>query len=245
MGSRSPLYTRLQDHLRALVADGRLSPHERVPSERELSERFGVSRMTARHALSQLVAEGVLYRRRGAGTFVAEPKIRQGLLTLTGFTEDMLARGLRPGARVLDLGVHAAPPEVAAALEIAAGEPVVRIERLRLADDQPMALERSHLPAGRFPGLERHSLHDRSLYRVLAEEYGLVLRSARQTLEPAAAGRREADALQIKRGALLLLLERTTYDDAGRPIEFVRSLYRGDRYKFEVELVRRALAAAR
>lgn len=233
------LYKRLMDFLLEEIDAGALQPGHRIPSERELSERFHMSRMTVRHALNELVNEGVLYRHQGKGTFVGRPKIRQKLRGLSSFTEDMLSRGLRPGSRVLSVEVVPAPYRVRQGLGLAEQSHVVRLERLRLADGEPMALEVTHLPYPRFAGIVGESLENISLYSILEDRFGLSFGTAQQAIEPALADSTLARTLWVKEGSLLLLLERITFSQQGEPVEFVSSHYRADRYRFEVELDRR------
>lgn len=233
------LYKRLMDYLLEEIDAGRVEPGQQIPSERELSDRFRMSRMTVRHALNELVNQGILYRQQGKGTFVGRPKIRQKLRGLSSFTEDMLSRGMRPGARVLSAEVVAAPYKVRHALGLPEQAHVVRLERLRLADGEPMALEVTHLPYPRFADLVRDSLENTSLYRMLQDRFGVTFGTALQTIEPALADAALARTLWIKEGSLLLLLERATFSQQGEPVEFVSSHYRADRYRFEVELDRR------
>ena len=234
-----PLYYQLKELLKERIESGALRPHERLPSERELEEQFGISRMTARHALSELELEGYAYREQGRGTFVAEPKLRQGLLRLTSFTEDMEARGLRPGARVLEVRLLSQAPELLSRFKAEPGEEFVKIERVRLADGEPMALEISFLRRRFCPGIEGLDLTDRSLYETLRERFGLELGWAEQTIEAKLADEYEAEVLGVQVGTPMLLMERTTYlTDGSTPIEYVRSSYRGDRYKLYVELRR-------
>lgn len=237
--AQPPLYSRLKQALKAAIAAGEYRTHQPIPSERELSVTYGMSRMTVRHALNDLVGEGALYRVRGRGTFVAEPKIYQALGRVTSFTEDMRARGMVPGARQLKSEVVPAPVECQQALGLTATAPVLRVRRLRTADGEPMAVETVHLPLERFPGLADVDLAAHSLYRLLEERYGVRLARAQQTIEPAAANARDARHLGVPEGSLLLALERVTFDQEGCGVEYVRSLYRGDRYKFVVELVGR------
>ncbi|MFZ5816783.1 MAG: GntR family transcriptional regulator [Bacillota bacterium] len=232
------LYKRLMDYLLEEIDAGRLQSGQQIPSERELSERFRMSRMTVRHGLNELVNQGVLYRQQGKGTFVGRPKIRQKLRGLSSFTEDMLSRGLRPGGRVLTVEVVAAPYRVRQALRLAESSHVVRIERLRLADGDPMALEVTHLPYPRFASLVGENLENASLYGLLVDKFGVVFGTALQAIEPALADAALARTLWVKEGSLLLLLERTTFSQQGEPVEFVSSYYRADRYRFEVELER-------
>lgn len=232
-----PLYLQLKKLLEAQVASGDLPPHGRVPSERELSEQYDISRMTARQALTELIQEGRLYTSRGKGTFVAEPKIRQSVQSLTSFTEDMRARGFTPTTRLVRLEQTTASDMIAARLRIPEGAPVVCIERLRLADDEPMALETACLF---FDGVERllHINHDGSLYAVLREQFELIPCEAVQEFDAVMALPRERSLLQLSEGSPVLRIQRTTFDATQRPFEFVQSIYRGDRYRFVARLVR-------
>lgn len=232
------LYQQVKETLLAEIDAGRLQASDRVPSERELSDQYGMSRMTVRHALTQLVSEGVLYRQQGKGTFVARPKIRQKLIGLTSFTEDMASRGMLPGARVLTVQLVTAPYMARHALGLPENAKVIRVERLRLADGEPMALEVVHLPE-RFSAVMHQSLEDASLYTLLEQQFGVRVLSATQSIEPALADAALARVLKVREAALLLLLERITFDERGEPVEFVSSHYRADRYRFIVELQRR------
>ncbi|MGQ9734981.1 MAG: GntR family transcriptional regulator, partial [Candidatus Bipolaricaulia bacterium] len=224
-----PLYYQLKELLKAKIESGELRPHERIPSEAELVQLFHVSRMTVRQALVELENEGFIRRKQGQGTFVAEPKLRQGLLRLTSFTEDMEARGLRPGARVLEVRLCQAP-ELLPQLKAEPGEQFVKIERVRLANGEPMALETSFLRRRFCAGIEELDLTDRSLYATLRERFGLELGWAEQTVEAKLADEYEAEVLGVQAGTPMLLMERTTYlADGSTPIEYVRSSYRGDR----------------
>lgn len=232
-----PLYYQLKEILKAKIEGGKLKPHERLPSETELVQLFQVSRMTVRQALVELENEGFIRRRQGQGTFVAEPKLRQGLLRLTSFTEDMEARGLRPGARVLAVEVLSGEEELVRRLKAAPDEQFVRLERVRLADAEPMALEISFLRRKFCPGIEEIDFTDRSLYETLRSRYGIYLGWAEQTLEVKLADDYEADVLKVKKGLPMWRMERLTYlEDRATAVEYVCSTYRGDRYKLYTEL---------
>lgn len=234
----TPVYVQLREMLRVQIESGDLNPGTRVPSEREMSRTWSISRMTARAAISQLVDLGHLRRVPGKGTFVQRPKMLQGLQALTSFTEDMRSRGKSAQARVLDQGVQAAPPYVAARLGIEPGAQVVRLRRLRLADGEPMSLETAYLAASRFAFAIKEDLASQSLYDVLAR-HGIELAWADQTVEARLARKDEAELLGIPRRAPVLRTERTTYDTGGQPVEHVQSAYRADRYTFKVTLLRR------
>ncbi|MFZ5815150.1 MAG: GntR family transcriptional regulator [Bacillota bacterium] len=232
-----PLYYQIKTRLLEQIESGQLKPGDRVPSERELTDRYGVSRMTARQALVELETQGVLVREQGKGTFVATPKFEQPLALLTSFTEDMRRRGLRAGAQVLSAGLVPAERRAARDLGLAETARVYRLERLRLAGGEPMALETSHLAADRFPGLLELDLENRSLYALLRERYGVELARASQSLEAVPADARLAEILRVREGTPLMLMERLSRDPQDRPVELVRSYYRGDRYRFVTELL--------
>jgi GntR family transcriptional regulator len=228
-----PKYFQLREILLDLV-DTELENDQAIPSERELSSRFGLSRMTVRQAVDHLVSEGRLYRVQGKGTFVARPKIEMPL-RLASFTQDMRARGLEPGSRDLDRRTDSASAHLARMLQITAGEPVHVIERLRTADGIPMAVERSHIPESVAPGLADESLAGRSLYDVLASTYGVLLDRGDQTIEAGIADPTDAGLLDLPPGSAVLLLQRRSF--AGdRPVEFAVSTYRADRYQLHVAL---------
>lgn len=250
-GGRATLYVEIMDYLRQQIRDGVLKPGDRIPSERELALRFGASRMTVRHALDQLAWEGILNRRQGRGTFVAEPKIPLGLQFLTSFSEDMRRRGLEPSSRMLSVAVVEAEPAVAEVLGLAVDRRVTDLRRIRYANGQPLSLEFVQVPYRLLPDLAEYvrgvfkggratgfSLYERF------EQMGIVLHRARQTVEATAATAEHARLLRVREGAPLLLLTRVTYDTGGRAVEMVRAWYRGDRYRYETELVRPPAAQA-
>lgn len=231
--SQKPLYEQIKDYILLNIQSGMFQPDTRIPSERELSEQFSVSRMTVTKALADLTHAGVLYARVGKGTFVSPGRIDQQLEALTSFTEDMSRRGQQASSRVLMAREGQATEEVARYLGGPPGLPVVILQRVRLADEEPIALETCTLNAALCPRiLERHDFARESLYGVLRGEYGIPMRYAEQTLEARAATESEARALEINPGSPILSILRVTYADEARPVELVRSAYRGDRYKF-------------
>jgi GntR family transcriptional regulator len=233
-----PLYYRIKQDLLEAIDEGRLREGDRVPSERELTERYGVSRMTARHALAILEQEGFLRRVQGKGSFVAPPKLEQTLVGLTSFTEEMHRRGLVPSTQVRLVEEIRAGERVAEHLGAQPDERVYMVERLRLASGDPMALERVYLPTRLVHGLPEMDLTG-SLYELLADTYGLRLHNAVQSLEAVLADPEEAAVLHVPLGSPLLAMTRVSYSAAGEPIEYVRSLYRADRYRFTVTLSRK------
>lgn len=176
-------------------------------------------------------------RIQGKGTFVAKPKVSQAL-QLTSYTEDMRAQGLEPTSQLLDIGYVTADDTLAGLLDISTGGRVLRIERLRLASGEPMAIETTHLSAKRFPALRRSLVKYTSLYTALAEVYDVRLAEAEETIETSLATPREAGLLGTDVGLPMLMLSRHSVDGRGEPVEWVRSVYRGDRYKFVARLKR-------
>ena len=230
-----PKGAQLQEIIESFIAA--LQPGSVLPSERVLARRYGVARATVTQALDGLTARGLVYRVHGSGTFVAEPKFLQPE-TLTSFTEDMRARGMRPGSVVLGQRVLPASALVARHLELVAGAPVVEVHRVRTADGAPMAVEHTYLPAARFPGLEEVDLADRSLYQTLAEGWGVPVAVADQWVGVARLSADDARALRVPTGLPALLFQRVTRDGGGTIIEYVRALYRGDRYQVHTRLER-------
>nr|WP_055502989.1 GntR family transcriptional regulator [Nonomuraea pusilla] len=232
-GTGVPAHVQIEQWLLAAIAGGEMAPGDRLPGERELAGRLGVSRMTLRQALATLEAEGVLVRvpGRSGGAFVAEPRVECDLTGLAGFTEQMRRAHLRAEARVLTARTVAAPASVAAALELDAGARVHEVARVRSAGRSPVALERSYFPA--LPGFLDHDLTG-SLYTLLASGYGLEPRTAVEHLDPVIARPGEAAELGIEPGAPLMLIERTAYAADGTPVEHARDLFRPDRVRISV-----------
>lgn len=231
-----PLYNQIAESLLDQIESGKLAPGSRLPPERELSELLGVNRMTLRQALHLLEAQGLLVRRQGDGTYVADPKIERQAGRLYSFTRGMQQRGLKPGARVLRFEERPVEAYVAVHLKLAVSAPVYDIHRLRLVNEEPVLLERYMIPVRRFPDLAQHDLAGRSMYEIMETEYGVVLSQARQSLEPVAALGYEAGLLNVPLGAPLMLERRLSYDKNYEPVEYGNDLYRGDRFRFVTEI---------
>ena len=234
--SRVPLYYQLYQILRGEIRDGAWQPEDRLPPENELAEQYNLSRSTVRQAMDMLAGEGLILRRRGQGTIVAQPTIEQNLTRIISFWEDMHQRGLAPGTKVLDRELVPAPDEVAAHLEVEPGEELARLVRLRLADGEPMSIEHSFLVHKYCPGVLKSNYANHSLRGVLADTYNINLVYARQTIKAVSASPSLAQELDLKPNDALLYMERITYSDLELPIEFLRIHHRGDRYTFFTEL---------
>lgn len=242
-GSDAPVHVQIEEQLAERIASGELHTGERLPPERDLARDLNVSRMTVRQALSSLASRGLLERGVGRGTFVASRKVDHDLTRVAGFSEQLARQGLKPGAKIMDVSETPANWRISAALEIAATAPVVRIQRLRLADGVPMALEDSWFPGDRFPGFVDHDLHG-SLYSLMRDVYDAAPVRAVERLEPVLARAHEARALDVPARAPLMLVERTAYAGDGTPVEFAHDRYRGDRARFLVRVSPDVLAHA-
>jgi GntR family transcriptional regulator len=235
-----PKYYKLINMIRQKIEDGEWTPHEAIPSERQLETLYNLSRTTIRQAVGILIRQGYLYREHGRGTFVSPQKLQKGITELTSFTEDMRNRGLEPGQIILEIGGIKPSRKVLQQLELPPDtESIFHIERIRLANSQPMGLQVSYLALAKDQVITREELEENgSLYNILREKYNIVPTEAEETLEVTLATYREAALLQVKEGSPLLLSQRTLWSQNRRAIEYVKILYRGDRYKYYVKLTR-------
>lgn len=226
-----PLYYQIQQHLLAQIRVGAIKPGQPVPSELAISTRLRISRMTARQALKSLCDLGVVYTQRGKGTFVSEIKLEKSFRQLLSFSEEMSARGSRPASRVLSFEIESATPDTADALKLSNGEEVVSLRRVRMAGASPMGIEWSRIPLRLCPDLLEKFDPGMSLYRVLAERYRIHIVAADEVAEAAVAGPEQSRLLRVKKGSPIFAFTRTAYVENGDPVEYVKSVYRGDRYK--------------
>ncbi|NKZ03786.1 GntR family transcriptional regulator [Actinomadura latina] len=229
-----PLYYQLAQHLEAAIRAGELTPGTRLENEVELAGRCGLSRPTVRQAIQHLVDRGLLVRKRGVGTQVVQSEIRRPI-ELTSLHDDLAAAGREPRTRVLDLGPVPADDTVAKELGVPPGTEVVRMRRVRCTGDEPLALLTNYLPLGLIEVTEA-DLAEHGLYELLRAT-GINLRIANQTIGARGATAAEARLLDERRGAPLLTMNRTAYDDQGAATEHGRHVYRADRYSFELTLV--------
>ena len=227
-----PLYIKLAEGLVSQIESGELSPGDRLPPERDLSEQLGVNRMTLRRALRVLESQGLVVRKHGVGTFISEPKIDRQMDVVFRFTRGMQRRGFTPGAKMISFECVAVDASVSRDLDVPAASQAYKILRLRSINQEPVMLESYIIPAGRFPEMDACDLESRSIYEVMDTEYGVSIARARQSFEPVVASPFEAELLQVWVGAPLMLEKRTSYDHEGRPVEYGRDRYRGDRFRF-------------
>lgn len=228
----TPLHVQLTDLLRRQINTDQIPIHTKLPSERELCEQYDVSRITVRKALSQLAHEGLVRSIAGKGTYVAELKLQRELQPLVGFLEDIRRRGMSVSSRVLEAAIIRADSHLAGHLHLLPDVEVVKLHRLRLVNSIPVAIQCAYLPHHLCPDLLQYDFSSRSLLDVLRTEYQLKLVRAESDIEAALARPEEASLLQLPTPAAVLVAEQTTCLDNDAVIEFVRSVFAGDRYKF-------------
>jgi GntR family transcriptional regulator, N-acetylglucosamine utilization regulator len=232
-----PLHHQVYLDLRSALDAGEWRPGDQLPPERELADRYGCSLITVRRALGDLAREQRLQRTRGRGTFVTRPPINLDLDGSMSFTDEVQQLGHDPSTRVVAARTVPAEHAVAEALDIPIGAGVVHVERLRMADGEPLLLEQVFLPEARFPGLLAGDLEHGSLYELLDRRYDTRVVRAREALEPIALPAREAKLLGVEPHRPALRIEGLAFDPTGRPVEFARSYVRGDRTRYYVERV--------
>jgi GntR family transcriptional regulator len=233
-----PLYYQLKTVILREIESGRWPPDAQLPTENELASRFSVSKITVRQALRELAGEGFIRREQGRGTFVERRRLQQGPRELTSFTNEMRSHGLVPASRVLERGVVAAPPAVASALGLAEDARVFRLRRLRLANREPMGVQTAFIPLDVTPGIAEISFAGASLYDVLQSHFGLYPATARETYRVTLLKRDVAALLGVPARSPAMTAERVTFLADGRPLEYVQSIMRGDRYMVAIDLTR-------
>ena len=236
--SPMPYYHQLRELIQASLEREGVAARTQLPSEAELGERFGVSRTVVRQALLELELDGLIYRQKGRGSFVAPPKLRRRISVLTSFTQDWQEHGSRPGSRVLSQGMHPVGEIVARHLQITPGTAVFRLQRVRLVDDEPMVVQTAYL---HFDGCERllhEDFENRSLYEVLSSEHGMTPHQAEEEYEASIVRSGDAALLGLRSGSPVMFITRTTYNGNLVPFECVRSVGRADKYRY-VGLLRR------
>lgn len=229
--SFTPRYARIEQGLRDRIQSGELPPGAQLPSENDIVEQFAVSRITAKRVLNDLVKSGLAYRQQGRGTFVGQPKIRE-ISGFTSFTEDMKSRGLSPSSKVLFFDEIVSDIEVSRRLGLKEDKRVYRLQRIRFADEKPVALETVYLPIRLCPELLKEDLERGSLYTVLRNKYHVYPAWADAEIESAPATQIDAQYLELKPGDPVLIARRLTYTRSFEVIETAHSVYRGDRFSF-------------
>jgi GntR family transcriptional regulator len=226
-----PLHLQLKEVIVAGIGEGDFPPGSQLPTQRAMGERYGMSHMTVRRAIDELIKEQVIYAVPGKGIFVSDQKRDAEAGPLVGFTEDMAQRGMQASSRVLESDIIRPSTMLAQTLRVAVDTPLVYLRRLRLADGEPMALQTNYLPHALCPGVLKYNLENESLFAILRNTYGLHLVRNTNAVEAALANEEQAALLGLNRPAPLLINEQITYLDTNQVIEFVRSVYRADRYR--------------
>ncbi|GAB6093487.1 GntR family transcriptional regulator [Furfurilactobacillus curtus] len=230
----SPIYIQIHNRLRKAVEDGQWQVGDKIPSERELAIQFGVSRMTLRQAVQTLVEEGLLERRVGAGTYVANRKVQERMSGVTSFTELMEQAGKVPSSRTVSYHITAPSLSESEKLQLAPTEQILRMERIRFGNDEPICFEVATVPERLIKRFSKEDVTN-SLYRVLEDEAGLKVGHAQQTVSAMTASERVAEYLNVKRSAPLLRLRQVSFLNDGTPFEYVRTQYVGSRFEFYLE----------
>jgi GntR family transcriptional regulator len=230
-----PLYIQIAEGLISQIEARELLPGDQLPSERELSLKLNVNRMTLRRALRVLESQGFIVRKHGVGTFVSAPKIDRQMDEVYRFTLGIKQRGLTPGARIISLEVIMLDASLAGELALPMSSPAYRIIRLRSINQEPVLIESYTIPLARFPGLDDFDLEQRSIYEVMEREYRITIARARQSFEPVAASVFESELLGVELRSPLMLERRVTFDTNDRPVEVGKDRYRGDRFRFVTE----------
>lgn len=232
----TPLYFQLQESIRKKIARGVYKPDEPIPTELELQKEYDVSRETVRKAINDLVLAGLVEKRRGKGTFVSRPKITHRIGRVYSSTEEVIARGMEPGTEFIGIERMVPPDFISKEMGLEPGEEVIRAKRLRLADDEPVAILVSYLPARLVPDLPEVRFVNNSLYHTLEERYGLVLSDCDEIIEAGLVDAADAKLLNIATSRPVLVVNRWTHLDDGRVIEKLVAFYRSDRFKYRVRL---------
>lgn len=233
-----PLYYQIQQRLMDRIRAGEFRPGQPIPSLQEIAAQLGVSQMTARQAIRTLCDLGVMYSKQGKGTFISGIKHERNFRQVLSFTEEMRVRGATPSSRVLSFRTQPSSREVSTALRMSRSQKVFRLRRVRLSDGLPMGIECSYLPQHMFPGLLDTFDPRGSLYQALAERYGVQMAVTDEVVEVGKASAEEASLLKMASGSPVFLFTRTCYGENGNPLEYVKSTYRGDRYKIVQRLTR-------
>lgn len=231
----TPRYLQIIQYYADKIDSGELKEGDKLPTEREICNFFNVSRITARQALDELSNKGYIIKKQGKGSYVSMNKMNMQLNSLQGFSEEMRSKGLEPGSRLLSLTICNPSPEIAEKLNIDPSVKVYSIERIRYANKKALSLENVFIPFYFCPDIEQNDLTD-SLYKILQERYNISIRKGSQSIEAGIIDKRAAKILNVKVGTQALIIERVTYTSNDTPFEYVKSVYRGDKYKFYVDL---------
>ena len=233
--SRIPVYVQLMNILIDQIKSGALGEDDKIPAERELCDKYSISRTTVRQAIQELEKERYIYIQRGKGTFVSPRQYKQELFGFYSFTEEMKKLGKVPSSKVIDFEVTYCDESIAEKMGKAVGDKIFRFARLRFADNEPMMIVTSCIPYERFPGFSREELEVGSLYENFANKYNVLFTKAKELLQSVATRKTEAEMLKTKVGFPSMLIERTTYENE-QIIEYSIGIARGDKFKYDIML---------
>lgn len=233
-----PIYFQIIEDLNKRIQQKEFKPGDMIPSERELSDTYDVSRMTVRQAITNMVNDGDLYRERGKGTFVSEDKIEQPLQGMTSFTEDMKQRGMSASSKLIVFETVSIPEDISEKLQLDMDQEVYKIKRIRYADHKPMAVETTYMHTALIPNLSEELVQG-SLYHYIENTLKLEIEKASQVIEATISDQHLSDLLEIPPSSAILHMERNSYLQDGRAFEVVKSAYRADRYKFRSDIYRK------
>lgn len=233
--STEPLYYQLKELLRKNILAGIWKSGEKIPTEKQLSENFGVSIAVVRQAVSLLVEEGFLIKRQGKGTFVVDARVRQGPRKLTSFTEEMSSMGLKPSSIVLEKGIKKADEKICNVLRLESRANVVMVRRLRFANNEPLGIQTFYIAEYLAPDFLENDL-TQSLYKLLETKYGVRIVSAQEKYFATILDKYECKLLKVKWPFAGFIVERTTFDPTGSPVEYTESVIRSDKYSVQVNL---------
>ena len=236
--SHVPVYWQIKESILKEITSGKLKPGDKILSEPQLKDKYGVSRLTARSAVTELVNEGYLVRKQGYGTFIQKPRIENSQERFKGFKSDMEDKGFTVSSDILESREIYAPEFIQSSLELAEEEKVFKIKRLRFANNEPIVIHESYIPTNLCPNLLENNFSNDSLYSVFTSKYKKTIINATEHLEAIAADRETSAYLKIKEGDPILYIQRISFIEDNKPFEYSCSWYRGDRYIFDVHLQR-------
>lgn len=234
MSENVPVYIQIHDEIRRYIEEGKWKIGDRLPSERELAQNFGVSRMTLRQAIQTLADEGIVERKIGSGTYVARRKVQEKMSGVTSFTDIVMSQGKEPSSQTVSYKVTVPSSSESEALHLDENEHILRMERIRYADEEPICLETTSIPYHLIDALDRQDITT-SLYRSFETKTGKRLGRAQQIVSASLASERISELLKVKKGSAVLVLRQITYLDDNQPFEYVRSQYAGNRFEFMLE----------
>ena len=233
-----PIYYQIKQEILKRINSGALNPGDRIESEEKLAKMYNISRMTARHAVTQLVNDGYLYRVHGKGTFVCQPRVEKSVATLNGFAEDMKKKGYETHSDVISMERVRPDEDIRETLNLGVNDDVYCLVRVRYANRVAMSYQESYLPAEMFPGLDAYDFRSQGLYETIEEKYDIEPLHASQRMEARTISGRIASLLHVQDGSPIFFVERITYQENQKPMELAYSWHRGDKYAFEMKLYR-------